>query len=346
MLILSNCLTSVADEGCLKVANSLVKRIKAASPDVTVVSYERRSPETDQYLELNKLLLNKSLFRLLRRQREPVLYIPFPARSISIAIRCLVLSVLAGRRIHVLLAMTGTYGPAAKLLMRMSGTRVFALSEESAAYYAGIVGTDKTVYLKTGIDTNRFVPVSAERVKELKKNYGLDPDRKTVLHVGHLKKGRNLAQLLKLDNQYQVVLVVSTLTQDDWDEDLRKDLLQCPNIRILERYIPEIQEVYQLSDLYFFPVESKSHCIDAPLSALEAAACGKPVVTTEFGELKAFLGKDGFYFLDSFEPDALNDRVEQALKGQNGHIRDVVLEYDWNHAVSRLLHLNKTEQEG
>lgn len=44
--------------------------------------------------------------------------------------------------------------------------------------------------------------------------------------------------------------------------------------------------MYQLSDLYIFPVIFEGGCIGIPLSILEARACGIPVMSTEFGGLK------------------------------------------------------------
>lgn len=339
MLILSNCLTDVADEGCLQVANSLIKRIKMADAGVTVVSYERRSPLTDVYLKLNKLLLNKKLICLLRERRESVLYIPFPARSISTAVRIFLLSCISPEKVNVVLTMTGPHNAVAKLLLKMSGAHLFALSRASADFYASIVGSDRVTYLKTGVDTARFVPALPDQVKELKQKYGLDPERKTVLHVGHMKAGRNVAELMKLDPKYQVLLVISTLTKADQDKKLREQLQKRPDIKIIDSYVPDIQEIYQLSDVYFFPVIDRRNCIDVPLSVLEAASCGKPVVTTKLGEMKEFVGKDGFYFIESFEADALNVLTDQALTDRNTGIRVPVLEYDWNHAVSCLTNL-------
>ena len=89
-----------------------------------------------------------------------------------------------------------------------------------------------------------------------------------------------------------------------------------------------------MSDVYFFPVAEEGHCIDVPLSCLEAAACNTPVVTTQYGEMKAFEGKEGFFFIDSFEQCALNQTVETALAQRNANVRRAVLEYDWDRAVS------------
>ena len=72
-------------------------------------------------------------------------------------------------------------------------------------------------------------------------------------------------------------------------------------IVIIDRYIEHIEEIYQLSDLYIFPVEFKGGSIGLPLSLLEARACGIPVLTTEFGSAKKFLGNDnnGIYYAEA-----------------------------------------------
>lgn len=341
MVILSNCLTEVVDEGCLKVANSLVKRIKAVDESVKVISFERRSGLSDIHLNLNKLLLNCSLIRELRNNRENVLYIPFPAKTRSMVIRTCVLSAFARERLHVLVAMTGgEYAAWSKILLRLSGAHIYVLSESAALHYKSIVGESRVTYLRTGVDTNRFTPIAAEKVIELKEKYGLDPSKKVVLHVGHLKEGRNIAQLMKLDPQYQIVLVVSTLTKAEQDYNLRERLENQPNIRIIDSYVPDIQEIYQLSDVYFFPVTDLNNCIEVPLSVLEAVACGKPAVTTDFGELKSLIGTEGFFFIKSFKAEDLNLLVAQALsyKGNNG--REAILPYDWSNAVEIIEKLN------
>lgn len=342
MLILSNCLTEAADEGCLKVANSLIKRIKAAGEDVKVLSFGRKSDLSDVHLTLNKLLLNCSLIRELKKTRDMVLYIPFPAKARSMVIRICVLSVFIRNRLRVLFAMTGgEYTVWTKILLRLTGVHIYALSESAAQHYKSIVGESRVTYLRTGVDTKRFAPVTIEKRAELKKKYGLDPSKKVVLHVGHLKEGRNIAQLMKLDSGYQILLVVSTLTKAEQDSALRKRLEACPNIHIIDRYLPDIQEIYQLSDVYFFPVTDPNNCIEVPLSVLEAVSCGKPAVTTDFGELKSFIGQEGFFFIDSFKTEELNSLIAQALGYEGNSIREAVLPYDWNNAAEIIKNLDR-----
>lgn len=339
MIILSNCLSDVADEGCLKVANSLIKRIKKNAPQVTVVSYERENAIADTHMKLNKLLLSKKLMALLRKKRETVLFVPFPAKAIATVLRIFVLSWLNPAEVSVLMTMTGQHTPITKWILRASGAHIYTLAQDMENFYRSFLPPERVTYLKTGVDTNKFSPVSRERKEQLRAKYALDPDKTTVLHVGHLQAGRNIDKLLLLDSRYQILLVVSTLTKDEQDLVLRQKLEQRGNIRVIDTFLPAIQEIYQLADVYFFPVVSRSSCIDVPLSAMEAAACGKPVVATPFGELKAFRGTPGFYFLESFAPEAMNQLIERAACQNVSNIQQTVREYDWSRAVSCLSRL-------
>lgn len=332
MIILSNGLTDKADEGFLNVANNLVKRIKKAKPEALVVSYERSSVLTDKYLRLNKLLLNSELISLIKNCSDSILYIPFPAKTIATALRIFIISLFKHCRLDVILVMKSDMNLLAKLLIRLSGANIIVFSKEAEEFYKNILPSKKVRYLKIGVDTKKFIPISDKKKKELKIKYGFD-DRPIILHVGHLKMGRNIAELKKINSNYQVVLVTSTLFASEKDTELRNELLKRDNIKIIEDYIPDIQEIYQMSDVYFFPVLEQGHCIDVPLSCLEAASCNKPIITTNYGEMKEFKGKNGFFFIYSFEKENLSLLIEKAFHTENVNTREVVLEYDWDNAI-------------
>lgn len=333
MLILTNSLSDTPDEGALNVATNLVGRIREMDPTVKIITYDRDNSLSGQHLKLNKLLLNRELFRLLR-QEESLLYIPFPSRSLPMSVRTFLLSRIFPGKIRVLLTMTSPVGPAARFLMRRSGGEFGVLSGDAWAAFREFLPENRVIRVKTGVDTGKFTPVTADKARVLKAKYGLDPERPVVLHVGHLKAGRNVAALTRLPKDCQALLVVSTHT--DQEESLRRELLEAGNIRILDTYVPEIQELYQLSDAYFFPVEQPGNCIDVPLSCLEAAACGKPVVTTAYGEMKEFLGKPGFFFLKSSEETEIAQVISAALKEEPGLTRSEAAEYDWKNTAKTL----------
>lgn len=336
MLVLTNCLSDTPDEGCVKVASSLVNRMKQLDASILVASYERTSRLADRHLQVNKLLLTPQVAALAWKHRKSLLYIPFPARAISNALRTLVLSLFSGRRVRVLITMQAPETGLTRFLYRLSGASFVLLSQRATDFYANLVGADKARYLHTGVDLDRFCPVTEEKRRALKQSYGLDPDRKVVLHAGHMKKGRNIEQLLKIDPAHQVLLVTSTLTQADQDVALREQLASAPNIRIIDTYVPHIEELFQLADAYFFPVQDSSHCIDMPLSCLEAAACNLPIVTTRFGAMQEFEGKEGFLFFDSFSPEAIDAALNKAMS-LDVNTRDAVVAYDWMPAAHDLI---------
>lgn len=339
MLIFTNCLSETADEGCLKVANSLIKRIKKSSPDVTVVSYERKTDLSDIHVKSNKLLLTAEIIKTVAKRKEKIFYVPFPARSLATALRIFILSLVAKEKVNVLLTQVTDLSFFAKILLKLSGANFFVLSNDTKVKLESAVGAERIKRIKAGVQTDKFVPVIKQQSDELKKKYGFSTDKPIVLHVGHMNEGRNVSQLTKLSEKYQIVLVTSTLTKDEEDKQLKAQLSGCPNIKIFDEYIPDIHEIYQMSDVYFFPVVEEGKCIDVPLSCLEAASCNKPVVTTDFGEMKEFKGGNGFWFVDSFEKEELNGLIRKAISCQSINTRSVVCEYDWNRAVSEIVNI-------
>ncbi len=334
MIILTNCLTETVDEGGLKVANSLVKHIKKADPSVTVISCGREAKQGDLHFPCNKLMINLRLWRYLHQNNEKVLYIPAVGRMLPTAVRIAVLSVYTRRKLQALLVMKSPVGGAAKCLLKFSGAEIMVLSEDAYEHYRAIVGS-KARRIRAGVDTERFVPVKQEKKQALRAKYGIPMDKPVVLHVGHLTQGRNLSHLLSIDSKYHVVLLASTYANNTKDEALREQLLSRKNITLIHRYVPAVEEIYQLSDVYFFPVVKEQCCIDVPLSALEAAACGLPVVATPYGELKVLSACEGFCRIDDLEAETINERLDQAIaKGVGG--RNAILAYDWRQAVEAL----------
>lgn len=335
MIILSNCLTVSPDEGSRKVADSIVRRIREAEPGASVITYDSAPGYGDAHLPLNKWLLSGKLASLLRRGEPPLLYLPTPAKMLPLAIRSLVLCLSGGKGPKILLTMPFPLGKLSAALLKLSGAELIVISRSALEYYRSFLD-QRVHYLKLGVDTRRFCPVEPERKAELRDKYGIPRDKKVVLHVGHLNAGRNVGTLLSVDPDFHAVLVVSTQTADQRDEQLRSRLLAKENITLLDSYIPDIQELYQLADVYLFPVQNPESCIDAPLSALEAAACGIPVVATPYGELKELLSHDGFYPLEEMAPEALNAQLRRAA-AEGRSPRESVQEYDWNYAAEKLL---------
>lgn len=336
MLILTNCLIKNADEGCVNIAYNLIKRMKTAVSNVKVISYERASELTDVQIKLNKLMLSIPLIRLLRQDKK-VLYIPFPAKMKATALRIWILSRFC-KDLSVLISMHDNIDKFSGLLLKNSKAKLIVVSEAAYKDFSTVAG-DKVSYLKTGVDTKKFHPIEQSTKLSLRNKYHIDESAKVILHVGHLNEGRNIQQLLNLSDEYFVLLVTSTLTRDEQNKQLKEAFLNRKNTLLIDDFVEHIEEIYQLSDLYFFPVIEAGHCIDVPLSVLEAASCGIPVLTTEYGEAKAFRNNEGFSYISSFEN--LNELVSSAINEKTDNVRAAVLDYDWNNAIDFLSRENE-----
>lgn len=333
MVILSDCLTEKIDEGCIKVANSLTKRIKEAKENTLVLSYKSKPDNSDIHLKLNKFFLNKKLFSIINKDNDMILYIPFASNTKGSAIRIWIMSLFVKTRIRVIFVLRFSMDNVTKKLLKKSGAQIVALSRESFEYYNSEIGN--AFYLKTGIDTNQFRPVDKERKMVLRKKYGVVDGKKVLLHVGHLKSGRNVDKLLDVSSDYHVFLVISSVTEKD--NELRRVLLSRPNTTIIDTYLENIEEVYQMADVYLFPVQQNENCIDVPLSVLEAAACNIPVVTTEYGELKEFVGKSGFKFIRNLDKNTLNMAIDEMSALDDCNNRESTMEYDWQESIKKLI---------
>ena len=132
----------------------------------------------------------------------------------------------------------------------------------------------KFALLRVGINENKFVPVTAEESAKIKQEYGFSPNKTLVVHVGHCSAGRGLERFAELtDDSIEKLVVVSGMFED---EQIKCSLNQA-GVRILSGYMPDVEKIYQMADVYLFPTKSAEYVISIPLSVMEALICGTPV---------------------------------------------------------------------
>ncbi|MBC7333497.1 MAG: glycosyltransferase family 4 protein [Actinobacteria bacterium] len=197
----------------------------------------------------------------------------------------------------------------------------------------------RTELYPNGVDIKKFKPVDERTKMELREKYGIDKDKFVVLHVGNLRAGRNLdfLKILKQDDDMQVVVVASTT--------IRKDIKIYNNlidsrIKIIDYYVEDIENIYNLSDVYVFPVTRRPYAVEVPLSVMEAMACNLPVISTRFAGLPTFFPEgDGLIYINT-ENDIIRslyfikDRIlENNLKIRT---RKKVLPYSWDKLLKKL----------
>jgi len=288
----------------------------------------------DVQVRANRLLLSRSLRRALRDFRpDAVIYVPVSSATAVSLVRAGVLKYYAGNApVAVIGLQPRRYSRLLRPILRAGAPDVIYVQSEAARKGLEVLGL-KAAVIHAGVDSERFRPVTPSEKARLREKYGIASEEFVVLHVGHIKERRNLRVLADFASirGLQVVVVGSTSTLRD--SDLASWLVKS-GVHILDGYLEHVEEVYQLSDLYVFPVVESVAAIGLPLSVLEAMACNLPVVTTPFGGLSdCFQEGGGLYFVE--DSTELVGKVELARRSGEASTRAKVEPFTWRAVAER-----------
>ncbi len=265
-------------------------------------------------------------------QPQIIHFIPGPTIKSFMMVKALKINCLQAKTV-----MSATHPALSSLSKRfvpwLKPDLILVQSRESEAMFAQL--GCKTRFLPSGVDTGRFLPVSEEEKKSLRRKYHLDEKKWIVLHVGPLKRGRNVLFLNRIQQEENTqVLIVGSLSVP-MEQGVYHSLLK-GGCQVWPTYFENIAEIYALSDCYIFPTVDKLNSIELPLSVLEAMSCNLPVLTTPFRALPdVFAPGDGLSFAPR-EEDFVDLFNEVKRGGVVSKTREKVLSYSWEGIARRL----------
>lgn len=184
----------------------------------------------------------------------------------------------------------------------------------------------KIVIIPPGVDTSRFYPIPEDEAKEF---IGAPPCAKVLLFVGRIEplKGIDtLIQAIAIMRQRGVYVCLSViggdgdLSQESANTELRrlKAMREQAGVADLVTFLGKRSQdtlpyYYSAAEAVVVP----SHYESFGMVALEAMACGRPVVASQVGGL-AFLVQDGRtgFTVPVEEPQALADRLTQLVQDE------------------------------
>jgi len=337
--IISEELSPFLDEGIKNFVYSLSKEL-SESNNLLILSI-RGDKIDERYikrLNINKTFLSYSLSREIRNFNPVVvLYIPSPSATIFSFMRTKVLKLYTRKAKLVMIALQPReYSFLSRKFIPLLIPDLILVQSASVLKQLSTFGC----YVKlipSGVNLGKFHPVAKERKLGLRSKYGINADKFAILHVGHINRNRNIQILKELQrNSNQILVVGSTSTEQDKD---LVDELRIAGVKVITDYLENIEEIYQFSDCYVFPVTSETASIEVPLSVLEAMACNLPVVTTRYGGLPIMFNSEGneFSFVDNLKD--LSNKVEKVKHLNHCETRKMVKPYSWERVAKRILEL-------
>jgi len=203
---------------------------------------------------------------------------------------------------------------------------------------------NKVEVLHNGVDLNRFKPLSGVK-DEMRKKLGISKDASVVLTVRRLVYKNGIDTLLesaeiavKRNPKLLFVVVGKGPDFEEVKERITRLGMQ-RNFRLTGFVSDEdLPFYYNVADLFALPSKSGE---GLPLVALEAMACGLPVIATNVGGTLEVMSKDYGKLVPPNSPDSLAEAlVEFARKDlavQKKNLRTMMEQkYSWDKNVEKL----------
>lgn len=219
--------------------------------------------------------------------------------------------------------------------------------------------TDRVVVIPPGVDTAHFYPIAKDEAREF---ISMDADTRMILYVGRIETLKGIDMLIKAMTMLQeegflethpICVAIIGGEAGVSEEKMSAEMARLQALR-LEAGLDDIvhflgkrdqdtlQYYYSAAEIVVVP----SHYESFGLVALEAMACGTPVVASETGGL-AFLVRDGEtgYHVPTGNVEALAARIKELLTDEVLRARmgktaaAYARQYDWSVISEQVLDL-------
>lgn len=239
--------------------------------------------------------------------------------------------------------------------------RVVAATQAELAQFQWLykVDTSHTAVISPGVNTAHFYPIPIDEAKEF---VGVSPDQNLLLFVGRIQPLKGIDTLLEamalleqrgvlVDHPVSLMVIGGEpdASGDDMPAEMArlKELCQSLGMGDLVTFIGKrdqdtLQYYYSAAEIVVVP----SHYESFGMVALEAMACGTPVVASETGGL-IFLVRDGEtgFHVPAGDAGALADRLQTLIEDEVLRVRlgrqaaDYAKAYDWSVAADHIITL-------
>ena len=252
---------------------------------------------------------------------------------------------------------------AEKRLLRQVDSVIAATQAEVAQIqWLYRIGTEKVVVIPPGVDTSHFYPIANDEAKDFA---GIPQEKRILLYVGRIESLKGVETLLRAISQLITKGVLRAIpfglliiggdakssAEDDGAEMVRlREICESLGLGEVVTFLGKCDQdilhyYYSAAEIVVVP----SHYESFGLVALEAMACGTPVVASETGGL-AFLIRDGEtgFHVPAGDVDSLADRLALLLQDDDlltrlgNQAAAYAKGYDWAVITDQILDLYGT----
>jgi D-inositol-3-phosphate glycosyltransferase len=215
--------------------------------------------------------------------------------------------------------------------------------------------TSKVVVIPPGVDTRRFYPIPPDEAKEF---IGIPPCDRMLLFVGRIEPLKGIDTLIKAialmhsEGVYVCLTVIGGDAESDTEipnAEMSRLKAMCAEAGVTDLVTFLGKRSQETLPYYYCAAEAvvvPSYYESFGMVALEAMACGAPVVASQVGGL-AFLVQDGVtgFTVPVDDPRALADRLTKLIR--DPELRDrlgkqasaVATDYAWEKIAARIVDL-------
>ncbi|MGA7954597.1 MAG: glycosyltransferase family 4 protein [Gloeobacterales cyanobacterium] len=198
--------------------------------------------------------------------------------------------------------------------------QIFSCNSESAAWYQQQypVLADRVSFLKNTVDNEIFFPWSAEECdrsrRELAQKLGINEDSRFILFAGRLHPQKDPILLVRsiaaLDDSNVHLLIAG---EGELRSEIQMEISQLGLTKQVTMLGPvaqrELSQLHRIADAFILTSSYEG----LPLVALEALACGTPVITTRCGETPNLLSVKSGFVVQERTPNAIAEAIRKIL---------------------------------
>jgi len=241
------------------------------------------------------------------------------------------------------------------LLERADRVVVSTLAEQTQLRFLYKANDRKLVIIPPGVDLTHFYPIPADEAKAF---VGLKPDDRMVLFVGRIEPLKGVETLIRAmsslrlqpgDRPVHLAVIGGdpSASAREMTAEMRRLHRLCDDLHVEQTVIflgkrrqDTLQYYYSAAEVAVMP----SHYESFGMVALEAMACGTPVIASEVGGLGFLVqdGETGFTIPDG-DPVLLSERLrallgDVELRAQMGaRAADSAKDYSWDKIAGQIV---------